>query len=480
MRFSILSAAALLATAHALIPIEIKGNRFIRPALDASSDGEVFQVLGVDYQPNGASGYDGSANSDVLTHADTCLRDAFVLQQLGINTIRIYTVNPWLNHDECMSIFNAAGIYVVLDVNSPLGGESIARNDPGPSYNAGYLNRVFGIIDAFQGYPNLLGFFAGNEVVNDAASAQVAPPYVRAVIRDIKDYIALHSNRTIPVGYSAADDIALRQAMWAYLECGDDSSRADFYGLNSYQWCSGRDNFQTSGYQTLLNTFQNTAIPIFLSEFGCNAVSPRTFDEIPLGVYGPLASAFSGGLVYEYSQEANNYGLVDIREDGTVRLQQDFANLQAAYNKINLKPEAESQVSAIPFPQCDANIVSVISALDSSFNSTFDLPPCPVPDVLKNGVGNNNKGKIIDFGSTTTNYSIYNVAGNELANTSINVSPDNQINSPSGANISEQGTNGQTDNGGKSTSKSKGLGVGYEIPATGFLATLFGLVSLII
>lgn len=486
----LLSAGAVLlaGAANALIPIEIKGNRFIRPALNSSDEGEVFQIVGVDYQPNGASGYDGSSDSDVLTHEDTCLRDAFVLQQLGINTIRIYSVNPWLNHDACMSIFNAAGIYVVLDVNSPLGGESIARDDPASSYHSGYLNRIFGIVDAFQGYPNLLGFFSGNEVVNDDDSAKVSPPYMRAVTRDLKNYIALHADRTIPVGYSAADDTALRQAMWEYLQCGDDASRADFYGLNSYQWCSGRDDWTSSGYGTLLSTFQNTTIPIFLSEYGCNVNSPRTFDEVYDGVYGELASVFSGGLVYEYSQESNDYGLVEIKDDGSIRLQQDFANLQIAYNKMNLTTIKESDVVNASHPSCNSDLADAIKSIDSSFNTSFTLPACPASDLLENGVGNNNVGKIIDIGSTSSNYSVFNVEGQSIANTSISISADDQINTPSGSNISEAGTSSETDDSSSSasassesaTSSSSGQAFVYDIPTSGALATLFGVLAMFI
>lgn len=105
-------AAALslaLPLASALIPIEVKNFRFIRPATNASEDGEVLQILGLDYQPGGSSGYDPSGDSDVLTDPDQILRDTYLFKQLGINTIRVYSVNPWLNHDESMSILNAAG-----------------------------------------------------------------------------------------------------------------------------------------------------------------------------------------------------------------------------------------------------------------------------------------------------------------------------------------------------------------------------------
>ena len=66
---------------------------------------------------------------------------------------------------------------------------------------------VFAVIEAFKGYDNTLGVFAGNEVINDKQSAQVSPRYQKAVVRDMKDYIAAHVSRAIPVGYSAADDL---------------------------------------------------------------------------------------------------------------------------------------------------------------------------------------------------------------------------------------------------------------------------------
>lgn len=101
------------------------------------------------------------------------------MQGAGFNTIRVYNVNPDLNHDECVSIFNAVGIYMLIDVNSPLDGESINRDAPASSYTLSYLRRVFRVIDAFRGYPNLVGFFSANEIINDWSQAGNGPPYMR-------------------------------------------------------------------------------------------------------------------------------------------------------------------------------------------------------------------------------------------------------------------------------------------------------------
>ena len=96
---------ALAATVvTAVKPIEIKGNEFY-----VADTGKRFQMVGVGYQPGGSAGYKSEEGEDPLTNADACMRDAALMQVLGINTVRVYNLNPDLNHDECVSIFNAVG-----------------------------------------------------------------------------------------------------------------------------------------------------------------------------------------------------------------------------------------------------------------------------------------------------------------------------------------------------------------------------------
>jgi hypothetical protein len=77
-----------------------------------------------------------------------------------------------------MSIFNAAGIYLILDVNSPLVGESLPRHAPWEGYFDGYLERIFRVVEALMDYPNTLALFGGNEVINEDAHKEV-PAYLR-------------------------------------------------------------------------------------------------------------------------------------------------------------------------------------------------------------------------------------------------------------------------------------------------------------
>lgn len=425
-----LLALLIAAPVHAILPLQIQNHRFIkaRSARNDPDENEIFFVKGIDYQPGGSSGFDAQGTQDVLTDPSVCSRDIFVLQQMGVNTIRIYQLNPNLNHDKCMTMLNNAGIYVILDVNSGNFGEHLNRADPKGSYNAQYLNRVFRLIEAFKNYPNVLGFFSGNEVINDENNyAEIDPPYLRALQRDMKRYLAKHSNRAIPVGYSAADNTALRLATFKYLQCNSldgyslspelQDSCSDFYGLNSYQWCSGSSDWQSSGYGQLVSTFSNASIPLIFSEYGCNKNTPRSFTEVSQGLYKGLADVFSGGLIYEFSEEANSYGVVYINDnDGTIQYKQDLENLAEQYNKLELPRTKQSQLATPSLVKCDSEEIDAIFA--GFGTKDFWIPPQSeeVANMIENGVEHASPGSILTdyLAPNTSEYEVKNVKGSPL------------------------------------------------------------------
>ena len=368
------------------------------------------------------------------------------MQSLGVNTIRIYNLDPTINHDMCVSIFNAVGIYMLIDVNSPLPNQSLNPGDLTGSYSSTYLNHIFAVVEAFHNYPNTLGFFGGNEVMNTQSTGQTVPPYLRAVTRDLKDYIAKNSPRMIPVGYSAADVSEILTDSWAYLSCdidGDstDPSRIDFFGLNSYSWCgptSPTANYQASSYDTLIQEFGNTSIPIFFSEYGCNKVEPRVFDEVPV-LYGNMTSVMSGGLVYEYYQEAsNNYGLVAFYDNGTSQLLVDYDNLQKQFNKLDVKAleSMNSSATSIQSPKCSTSLIS-----SSSFNNSFTLPAIPSggQTLIYHGISNPPQGKIVQVTQDSVSLPVYSSSGSLLKGLSIKPLADDQSNTPNGSDTSGSG-----------------------------------------
>jgi hypothetical protein len=170
----------------------------------------------------------------------------------------VYAVDNTANHDKCMQALQDAGIYLVLDVNNPK--YSINRGNPGPSYNAKYLQSVFATVEMFAKYPNTLAFFSGNEVINDEKDTDKSAPYVKAVTRDMKNYMNTRGLRKVPVGYSAADVSSNRMQTAQYMNCGTDDMRSDFFAFNDYSWCNS--NFKQAGWDQKVKNFTDYGIAI--------------------------------------------------------------------------------------------------------------------------------------------------------------------------------------------------------------------------
>ncbi|KAL2444023.1 1,3-beta-glucanosyltransferase gel2 [Exophiala dermatitidis] len=459
---------------YAVSPLVVKGADFVN-----SVDDTRFQIIGVAYQPGGSSGFDPGSGVDPLSNSSVCLRDAVLMQRLGVNAIRVYNLDPDLDHSECASIFNAAGIYMILDVNSPLPNQSLNRGAPWESYNSDYLERVFKVVEGFMHFNNTLGFFSGNEVINEDSVAQV-PAYIRAVTRDVKDYIAAQGSRDIPVGYSAADVRPLLMGTYNYLSCGLDNettSKIDFFGLNSYSWC-GDATFESSGYDVLVDDFSNTTIPIFFSEYGCNHITPRVFSEVPVLYSEKMTPVFSGGLIYEYSEEPNNYGLVELNDNGTVSILTDYDNLRKQFNSLDvgLLEKANATATSLTPPTCASSLLA-----GANFTKTYSIPARPdgVDDLIKNGINGTFPTGTSSVTDTKPSQIVYSTSGQEITGLELNVLANDQSNLPG------NNTSGTTPEGGSSTTTSSGskpskthnAAVNLKMDGAKFGSLMFGALS---
>ena len=296
----------------------------------------------------------------------------------------------------------------------------------------------------------------------------------------MKDYIAKHANRSIPVGYSAADvrDVLVDTA--SYLTCelkNATSSSSDFFGLNSYSWC-GNATYDTSGYNVLTADFLNASVPAFFSEFGCNNVEPRVFTEVQALYSSQMIVSFSGGLVYEWTQEQNNYGLVQINSNNTVSLRVDYQNLQAQYDKLNLKEleTSNSTQTSITPAICDPSLIST-----AGFLNTFDLPSTPssVASLIESGISNPNVGKLVSVSSQAIPETVYGPDGQVIHGIELTVLANNQTNQPGLVSSSSNGTIPTATSSGAASTSSSAAYIMHSSSSSSFFSTFAAAVTLV-
>lgn len=101
--------------------------------------------------------------------------------------------------------------------------------------------------------------------------------------------------------------------------------------------------------------------------YGCNEIKPRVFDEVQSIYSTDMIDVFSGGLVYEFTQEPNNYGLVIVEELGDITLTADYLLLKSQFE---LLPETDYTHIASAMRKDVKNIQTRLKTHE------FGLPPC--------------------------------------------------------------------------------------------------------
>jgi hypothetical protein len=267
-----------------------------------------------------------------------------------------------------MSLLDAAGIYVISDLGEP--NTSINRADP--QWNLQLYKRYTDVIDSMAKYTNVIGFFAGNEVPNNTTYTG-SSAFVKAAVRDSKAYIKSQNYREMGVGYAADDDATVRANVAAYFNCGDVADQIDFWGYNIYEWC-GDSSYTQSGYDQRVAEFQNYSVPAFFAEYGCNnpgGAAGRKFTEVAALYGNQMTPVFSGGIVYEYFEETNDYGLVSAVDDNTVSTLADFGAFSSQIHAAT--PTGVNSASYTPTNTAGQACPTV----DANWNAATNLPPTP-------------------------------------------------------------------------------------------------------
>lgn len=211
-----------------------------------------------------------------------------------------------------------------------------------------------------------------------------------------------------------------------------DDSISDIFALNSYSWC-GAATFEEAQYNDLVSFFKNTSIPVFMSEYGCREIRPRIFNEVAALYSTRMTPYFSGGVVYEYAEEENDYGLVVLNSDGSAQLRTDYDNFQTQLNALNFTAlqSTTSLVPEVPFPKCSKSLIT-----NTKFPSNFTAIPSPpndgLPELIKNGIKNPKNGKIVSITDLKVKQTVKATDGTVLTGLEVKRLADDQSNVPSG------------------------------------------------
>lgn len=149
-------------------PVIMKGKRFFD-----SVTGDYFPIKGIAYYPRPN---DGPLAQLTVNSVDFFLEpyrtlweaDIAKMRELGVNTIRIYAVDPSQNHDAFMCALQEAGIYVIVGLLADCENCGIGPDEAPSCYPTALKTRGQWIINEFSKYKNTLAFSAGELLFGDS------------------------------------------------------------------------------------------------------------------------------------------------------------------------------------------------------------------------------------------------------------------------------------------------------------------------
>lgn len=365
-----------------------------------SETGLQFYAKGLLYRHSPYAGAASVGAVDPMADPGVCAKDLRLLRELGVNTVRLASVDPLRDHDECMRMFGQAGVYVLVDLESGTKHGKVR-------WDVEEYVRYTQVVDQFQQHSNTLGFMLGRDMLGEEQDSRpeqalAAAPFVKAAVRDVKHYI--HHNpgrvRDVPLGVHSNDLMAGQDEFAQYLVCDDNTaplatSGIDFYLVEMMRWCGDLD-FVRSGYRDRTLEFQDFPVPLLLGGFGCrDGTQARRFEEVAAMFSDRMTTVWSGGVAHEYYSPEQTAGpqlgglVVPNSASGRVdrleefrALQQQYARAQPRFQRFHSYHPRENMYVPCPvgagvWQPLEYRVRTAAGVAEG----TDHLPPLPLPEV---------------------------------------------------------------------------------------------------
>jgi hypothetical protein len=231
--------------------------------------------------------------ADGLEDGLSCSRDIPFLKALGVNAILVDVINPNADHSGCMTQLQTAGIYVLANLGGP--NEQIMQLQ---TWDRDLQKRFFGVAENLMHYSNLLGFYTTGTVIT--------VPFVKAAIRDLKQFLKSKGQARIPVGYSS---LIRGKDTSDVVNCGATDTSVDFMALELDPLCSNL-NLTVEAIETVAEQYLDYSIPLMFLGLRCVPQVQGNIAAIP-SIYQPeVSKSIAGAFMFSYfgSQRSNQTG----------------------------------------------------------------------------------------------------------------------------------------------------------------------------
>ncbi|EAT87802.2 hypothetical protein SNOG_05411 [Parastagonospora nodorum SN15] len=413
---------------------------------------------------------------DPLKDAKACTRDAALMAQAGINTIYVMAIDPKVNHDDCFSIFNSVGIYVVVVLRKD-GVFGTSQEDFEKSYTTEFLKGMFEAIDAVKGYDNLLGFDLVGTTLH-----------------------LIRNDELLDASYQT-------ESHMYYFYCGEanDPSRSDyisFYNIGFFE--TSPVEKQNASYQSYQKKAEKSLVPTWFSYMGIFDEADYVEYELrpdllndTLFLFNSSSQLvrpnglFTGGVRVSWTNTnmgwkvpgKANWGLTTTTPNGDVQLTPNYDAFRSIIDQVNpgswlsgtQRPVQPGQERA----RCDANAKqmankTLISLSQNDANNItlatdWALPTRPpgVDAMIENGVGAKT-GRMVDVTVTSVAFAVRDSKGGVVTDLALKPSS-SQARGPtgSGAAIGMPKSSGELSTGAKA-----GVGVGAGVSGLALIGAM--------